>query len=213
MNLRAVSIIPFIVMLFFSTACASPSEADSHPSPASEGLVITVETSEKAVTPTSVVQKEPSASLAPVFSVTTVAGENIRLEDLLGSVPIYLLFIPSSTDELDISQMRDVQVKINEFENLGAEVVVIVSDLPNQVIDMRDEFGLDFSLIADPLNVVANDWRVFDLDNNGQPNPASFIFNAHGSLIARLVAAEPSDRPSVDEVLSIIEESLSTGAA
>jgi len=31
--------------------------------------------------------------------------------------------------------------------------------------------------------------------------------------VARLFAAEPNDRPSIDEVLSVIGESLSVGAA
>ena len=54
---------------------------------------------------------------------------------------------------------------------------------------------------------------MFDLDGDGKVSPASFVFDAFGNLAARLVAAEPDDRPSADEVLSVIEESLSVGAA
>ena len=72
---------------------------------------------------------------------------------------------------------------------------------------------MKFALIADPLHVVAANWQVFDLDGDGRVSPASFVFDAFGNLAARLVAAEPDDRPSVDEVLFVIEESLSAGAA
>ena len=148
-----------------------------------------------------------------MFSVSTIDGENIRLEDLLGVTPVYLVFVPTTTNELDISQMRFIQSQISEFDELGAEVVVVISDQPTRVIEMRDELGLEFPLIADPLNVVASDWQVFDLNNSGESSPASFVFDAHGGLLARLIATDPSNRPTVTEVLSVIEESLSVGAA
>ena len=78
---------------------------------------------------------------------------------------------------------------------------------------MRDELGLEFALIADPLYVVASDWQVFDLDGEGKVSPASFVFDAFGNLIARLVATVPEDRPTVDEVLFTIEESINSAAA
>lgn len=145
--------------------------------------------------------------------MASIDGEQVRLENLLGTVPIYLIFIPSTTDELDLNQLINIQANIEQFDEFNAEVVVVVADLPTRVIDMRDELGLDFALIADPLHVVASDWQVFDLDNDGKTSPASFVFDAHGSLIARLVASEPADRPSVNEVLFAIEESLSSGTA
>jgi peroxiredoxin len=148
-----------------------------------------------------------------VFSVSTIDGENIRLEDLLGVTPIYLMFVPTTTDDLDISQMRLIQSQISEFDELGAKVVVVVSDQPTKVIEMRDDLVLDFPLIADPLNVVASDWQVFDLNDDGKSNPASFVFDAHGSLIARLIANEPGNRPTVSEVLSVLEESLKVDTA
>ena len=149
----------------------------------------------------------------PVFSFSTIDGQEIRLEDVLGTVPVYVLFVPSVDDELDRAQVGKVQARYAEFEALGANIFVIASDLPTKVLRLRDELGLEFPLIADPLNVIASDWQVFDLFGEGKSGPASFVFDAHGTLIARLVAAELDDRPSVDEVLRVIEESLSAGAA
>jgi len=88
--------------------------------------------------------------LAPVFSVSTIDCENIRLEDLLGIATVYLLFVPSTIDELDISQIRIIQSNISEFDELCADVVVVVSVHPTRVIEIRNELGLDFPLIADP---------------------------------------------------------------
>jgi peroxiredoxin len=213
-NIRTLSIIVILIAPFAIAACSSSPIFDSTPSPvpspAAEDLSATVEISSESGTVPSDTESLP---IAPVFSVSTIDGENIRLEDLLGVTPVYLLFVPTTTDDLDISQMRLIQSQISEFDDLGAEVVVVISDQPTRVIEMRDQLVLDFPLIADPLNVVASDWQVFDLDNDGMASPASFVFDAHGALIARLIATEPGNRPTVAEVLSVIKESLSSGAA
>ena len=191
------------VFLIAVAACSNSTtpEPTATPIPIATAITATVEN-----------LTESSPSMAPVFSVSNIDGENVRLEYLLGTVPVYLVFIPSTTNEFDITQLEQIQSRMEQFKEMNAEVVVVVSELPTQVINARDELALDFSLIADPIDVVANDWQVFDLDNDGESNPASFVFDAHGNLVARLVAAEPNDRPSIDEVLSVIRESLSVGA-
>ena len=157
----------------------------------------------------------PDANMpfAPVFSISAVNGEEIRLEDILGSAPVYVLFVPGVDDELDRAQLRRIQARYAQFEMLGAKIFVIASDQPAKVLGLRDELGLEFPLIADPINVIASEWQVFDLFGKGKSGPASFVFDTHGTLIARLIAAEPDDRPTVEEVLQVIEESLSAGSA
>ena len=145
---------------------------------------------------------------APVFSFSTVDGDEVQLKEILGTAPVYVFFVPGVNDELDWAQVGRVQDRYSQFEELGVYVFLIVSDLPTKVLQLRDELGLEFPLIADPLNVIATDWKVFDLFGGGKSVPASFVFDAHGVLIARLIAAEPDDRPSVDEVLGVIRESL-----
>jgi len=192
-----------LTALFSTVACSSTPAPTPTAAPSST----------PTVTPTTAHTDSDLLPIAPVFSVSTIDGENIRLEDLLGVTPVYLLFVPTTTDDLDISQMRLIQSQISEFDELGADVVVVVSDQPNRVIEMRDDLVLGFPLIADPLNVVASDWQVFDLNDDGKASPASFVFDAHGSLIARLIANEPENRPTVSEVLSVLEESLNVDAA
>jgi peroxiredoxin len=202
-KIRRLSIIVMLTALFSTVACSSTPAPTPTAAPSST----------PTVAPTTAHTDSDLLPIAPVFSVSTIDGENIRLEDLLGVTPIYLMFVPTTTDDLDISQMRLIQSQISEFDELGAKVVVVVSDQPTKVIEMRDDLVLDFPLIADPLNVVASDWQVFDLNDDGKSNPASFVFDAHGSLIARLIANEPGNRPTVSEVLSVLEESLKVDTA
>lgn len=200
-----------VVMLFAACSGASEPTPVATPAPTAgqpEGKTPSAPSEQVAE------EKVPSAPWAPpVFSVATIDGEDIRLEELLGTSPVYVLFVPSVDDELDRAQVGEIQARYARFEALGANVVVIASDLPTEVVRLRDELKLEFPLIADPLNVIAADWQVFDLFGDGKGGPASFVFDAHGTLIARLIAIELDDRPSVDEVLQVIEESLSTGAA
>ena len=202
-KIRRLSIIVMLTALFSTVACLS--------TPATTPTAATSST--PTVAPTTAHTDSDLLPIAPVFSVSTIDGENIRLEDLLGVTPVYLLFVPTTTDDLDISQLRLIQSQISEFDELGAKVVVVVSDQPTRVIEMRDDLVLDFPLIADPLNVIASDWQVFDLNDDGRASPASFVFDAHGSLIARLIANEPGNRPTVSEVVSVLEESLKVDTA
>ncbi|MDP6665897.1 MAG: redoxin domain-containing protein [Dehalococcoidia bacterium] len=156
---------------------------------------------------------EVNVPVAPVFSVASIDGEVIRLEDLLGTAPVYLVFVPSVDGEMDRAQVSAIQSRYAEFEELEAVIVAVATDLPTEVVRLRDELGLEFPLIADPLNVIATEWQVFDLFGDGCGGPASFVFDAHGTLIARLIAGGPDDRPSVDEVLRAIRESVNLGAA
>jgi|TARA_B110000438_G_scaffold134563_2_gene130237 peroxiredoxin len=202
-KIRRLSIIVMLTALFSTVACSS--------TPATTPTAATSST--PTVATTTAHTDSDLLPIAPVFSVSTIDGENIRLEDLLGVTPVYLLFVPTTTDDLDISQLRLIQSQISEFDELGAKVVVVVSDQPTRVIEMRDDLVLDFPLIADPLNVIASDWQVFDLNDDGRASPASFVFDAHGSLIARLIANEPGNRPTVSEVVSVLEESLKVDTA
>ena len=202
-KIRRLSIIVMLTALFSTVACSS--------TPATTPTAATSST--PTVATTTAHTDSDLLPIAPVFSVSTIDGENIRLEDLLGVTPVYLLFVPTTTDDLDISQLRLIQSQISEFDELGAKVVVVVSDQPTKVIEMRDDLVLDFPLIADPLNVIASDWQVFDLNDDGRASPASFVFDAHGSLIARLIANEPGNRPTVSEVVSVLEESLKVDTA
>ena len=217
MSIRKLVIAVLTMMLVVVVAACSGSSSSDFvetlaPSPSAEDPAVGVGISATAlVSPTaSAIEKLPSL---PVFSVSTIDGEDIRLEDLTGEIPVYVLFIPTTSDEIDRSQMINLQSRYDEFEKLGAKIVVVIAELPTRVLDMRDDLGLQFALIADPLHVVAYDWQVFDLDGDDRVSPASFVFDAFGNLSARLVAAEPDDRPSVDEVLFVIEESLSASAA
>ena len=151
-------------------------------------------------------------SAPPVFEVESIDAETIRLADVVGTVPVYVLFVPRMADEIDRTQLSRIQALYETFEGMGAQVDVVVSDSPTRVIKLRDELDLKFVLIADPLHVVAPYWQVFDVDHKGKVSPTSFVFYTHGDLIARLVAAVATARPSVDEVVSVIEESLSVGA-
>ncbi len=163
-----------------------------------------------------IISETPAAAetpVVPVFSISSIDGETIKLENLLGSFPVYLVFIPTTTDSADRDQLQEIETKIEVFEKLGAEVVVVISDWPPPVADLRDELELSYPLIADPLQVIATEWGVFDATGEGRTRPASFVFDSFGTLIARLVSTETENRPSIEEVLNAMEESLRSGTA
>ena len=161
----------------------------------------------------STISTDEADNVFPTFSVPTIDGKIILFEELIGTHPVYVIFVSDADNPLDRDQLSSAQAQIEQFENLRAKIIAITSDWPTDVMIMRDELELEFPVIADPFSVVSSDWRASGLMNSGDGGTASFIFDAHGSLVARSIADDKEDRPSILEVLRLIEESLETGSA
>jgi len=80
------------------------------------------------------------------------------------------------------------------------------------VKNMQEQLGIEYPLVADPLGVLAIEWDVFNLLGTEKGGPASFVIDSFGNLAARSLAGANEDRPSIDEVLRVIEESATAGA-
>ena len=48
-------------------------------------------------------------SAPPVFEVESIDAETIRLADVVGTVPVYVLFVPRMADEIDRTQLSTIQ--------------------------------------------------------------------------------------------------------
>lgn len=213
-NFLAIAMLIAVALPFAACSKSShlipPHGDNSRSTPANTSGISTISTDEadKLFIP-----QKPSDNEFPTFSVPTIDGKVILFEELVGTHPVYVIFVSDADNRLDRDQLSSAQAQIEQFENLGAKIIAITSDWPTDVMIMRDELELEFPVIADPFSVVSSDWRASGLMNSGDGGTASFIFDAHGSLVARSIADDKEDRPSILEVLRLIEESLETGSA
>ena len=136
----------------------------------------------------------------------------LNISELIGSEPLYVVFLPTATNAWDLEQAAEIQASLSSFEKYDAQVVTIISDWPTTVKNMQEQLGIEYPLVADPLGVLAIEWDVFNLLGTEKGGPASFVIDSFGNLAARSLSGANEDRPSIDEVLRVIEESATAGA-
>ncbi|MEK9676466.1 MAG: redoxin domain-containing protein [Chloroflexota bacterium] len=166
-------------------------------------------TTEPILVPTSA----PTFGGIPVLNAETIDGKVLNISELIGTKPLYVVFLPTATNAWDLEQAAEIQTSFSSFAKYDTQVVAIVSDWPTTVKNMQEQLGIEYPLVADPLGVLAIEWDVFNLIGIEKGGPASFVIDAFGNLAARSLAGANEDRPSIEEVLRVIEESARAGAA
>lgn len=73
--------------------------------------------------------------------------------------------------------------------------------------------GLTFPVLYDTEAAVSKSWGVFNLLGDGVAAPATFVFDATGTLRAFRIGKDAGDRPTADEVLEVIMSFAREGAA
>ncbi|HTN74096.1 MAG TPA: thioredoxin-dependent thiol peroxidase [Pirellulaceae bacterium] len=98
---------------------------------------------------------------APAFTLTSDAGEKVKLSDLLGS-PVVLYFYPKDDTPGCTKEACNFRDKLVEIKKLGAKVFGISPDDVASHEKFRDKYSLNFPLLADLEHKVADKygaWR------------------------------------------------------
>ena len=91
---------------------------------------------------------------APDFTLTSDAGEPVRLSDFRGK-PVVLYFYPKDDTPGCTTQARGIRDSYAEFERTGAVVLGISPDDAADHMKFREKYDLPFTLLADTEHEVA----------------------------------------------------------
>lgn len=97
---------------------------------------------------------------APDFTLTSDAGERVRLSDFHGK-PVVLYFYPKDDTPGCTAQACGIRDAYGEFERAGAVVLGVSPDDVTSHVKFRDKYGLPFTLLADPEHEVAEQYGVW----------------------------------------------------
>lgn len=103
---------------------------------------------------------EPGAK-APAFTLTSDAGEKVKLSDLKGS-PVVLYFYPKNDTPGCTKEACNFRDQHAEIKKLGAKIFGISPDDVKSHEKFRDKYSLNFPLLADPDHAMADKygaWR------------------------------------------------------
>jgi peroxiredoxin len=122
-----------------------------------------------------------SKDQAPELTMTTIAGQQIKLSELQGKVVLVNFWATDCPG--CIKEMPDLIKTYNDYRNKGFELVAVAMsyDPPNHVLNYTEKNALPFPVVHDSYGEIAasfNDVRV---------TPTAFILDKEGKVIRRII--------------------------
>lgn len=97
-----------------------------------------------------------------------------------------------------------MQEQYDEFEALGAEVIAVSVDSAAEASTIVDLLNLEYPVLSDENHEVATAWGTFNILDDGVSAPATYVFNADGTLVAYRIGSGIADRPTAEAVLEVV---------
>jgi peroxiredoxin len=161
---------------------------------------------------------------APEFSLPNAVGNKVSLSTLLKKNKVVLTFYRGTWCPYCNLQLNQYRQAVSEIEGLGAELIAISPQKPDESLNIEQKNELEFEVLSDKGNLVAKQFTtVFKYDNESIktmtnlgydfdahyaddsreiPVPAAFIIEQDGSI--SFAKSEGGDYRNRVEVTAII---------
>lgn len=166
---------------------------------------------------------------APDFSLSNATDKTIKLSDLLKKGKVVLTFYRGSWCPYCNLQLAHYQKTLNEIHDLGAELVAISPQTPDESLNVKEKNELDFEVLSDNGNIVARKYTTvfknadapvnmmtelgFDFDahysddSRELPIPAVFVINKDATvLFAKSLGGDYRNRVEVSEIINALKK-------
>ena len=166
---------------------------------------------------------------APRFELPNQQGKSVSLTDLLAKGPVVVTFYRGSWCPYCNLQLRALQAKLSEIHNLGAELIAISPQVPDDSLSKDEISAMDFVVLSDQDAKIAAKfgvaWEVpefmlehmrvdrkLDLEaiNNGNgsimPIPATFVLNQAGEITWRFVDVDYRTRSEPADIINALQK-------
>lgn len=165
---------------------------------------------------------------APDFSLTNAKNRIIRLSELLKKGKVVLTFYRGSWCPYCNLQLSHYQKSLDEIHDLGAELVAISPQTPDESLTMKEKNELDFEVLSDNGNIVARKYTTvfknadapvstmtelgFDFDahysddSRELPIPAVFVIKEDATVsFAKSLGGDYRNRIEVSEIINTLK--------
>ncbi len=165
---------------------------------------------------------------APDFSLSNATGATVRLGELLESGPVVLTFYRGTWCPYCNLQLNQYQQVLSEIKALGAHLVAVSPQTPDESLNMTEKNNLEFEVLSDNGSLVARQFTTvfkngdapvqamqdlgidFDAhyadDSREIPVPAVFIIAKDGSIqFAQAEGGDYRNRVEAAEILTALQ--------
>jgi len=173
-------------------------------------------------------QSASEGSAAPDFSLPNAHGEPVASEALWGDGPAVVSFYRGGWCPYCNIELKALQDRLPEIEALGARLVAISPETPDNALTTQEKNEVGFDVLSDDGNRVASAfgltfrlpdevnqiYKGFGIDlevSNGEesqtlPVPATFVIGKGGKVLKAFVDADYTQRLEPDEIIDALKE-------
>ncbi len=165
---------------------------------------------------------------APNFTLPNEVNQTVELAGLLAKGPVVVTFYRGSWCPYCNLQLRALKERLAEIHELGAELIAISPEVPDDSLSEDERISLGFPVLSDQDALVAADfgvaWKVpglvlehmrkdrnlelSDINNgNGSvlPLPATFVINTDGNVVWRFVDVDYRIRSEPQDIVDVLK--------
>lgn len=167
-----------------------------------------------------------AGDLAPDFRLPDARGGQIRLRDLLAKGPVVVSFYRGGWCPYCNLELRALQNALPPIKLLGAELVAISPQIPDESMSTAEKNNLAFPVLSDVGSATAKAYGIaFDLaeelrpiytrfghalpEKNGDdswllPIPATYVIDTNGTVVLAFVDVDYRNRLEPAEIVSAL---------
>lgn len=160
------------------------------------------------------------------FALPDAKGETVELDELLQQGPVVVTFYRGGWCPYCNIELRALQAALPEMRELGASLVAVSPQTPDQSLSTSEKNELEFSVLSDVGNKVAREFGLvfslpeslrpiyaqFGIDipaHNGDdsfelPVPATFVIDRDGQIKYAFVNADYQQRAEPSEIVAAL---------
>ncbi len=144
--------------------------------------------------------------MAPPFTLPDGAGRKVQLWDYKQRKPVVIYFL----NDTEVEFLQRLQSEANEYQAMGAQLLVIVAADAGQVKALSENLNLSYPLLADPersvhARYIQLVYPQYDPAQTRQKPLALFVADRYGSIYRYATATEPAKLPAQPEILELLE--------
>jgi len=167
-------------------------------------------------------------SAAPSFELPNAVGKSVDVAGLLKDGPVIVSFYRGGWCPYCNLELKALQDRLPEIEALGAKLIAITPETPDNSLTTLEKHDLAFDILSDQGNNVAREFGlVFKLpadvsdiyknafginleasngDNSDElPLPATYVIGQDGKVIEAFVSADYTKRLDPDDIIAALK--------
>ena len=149
--------------------------------------------------------KTREGSTAPPISAMDIRGEKFDTREHLNKNDLVIFFYRGHWCSTCGEELKNLKREYDGIRKLGAEIVAISTDSPDEAKNLAVNLGLPFKVISDPDHRIIDSYDVYDREN-GTAFITLFILDRTGTIRYKRIVEGPENMFSAEEIVDRLKD-------